>query len=135
MSGRVFWTIVEKYTEDINDLSLVWRIQGARLLADKLSQQRARQRGKEDASLAEISGAFSSILPEAHSKASDLMAFELEEEQRELVYPTGALTGIEIFRPCENAAAENPTVGDFLRRISTQDADFTLLARFLAPGE
>lgn len=53
--------------------------------------------------------------------------------RRMLVYPTGALSGIEIFRHYELVARANPMVGEFLTRISSEDADFTPVAALFHP--
>lgn len=53
--------------------------------------------------------------------------------RRMLVYPTGTLSGIEIFRHYELAARTNPTVAEFVARISSEDADFTPVAALFHP--
>jgi len=53
--------------------------------------------------------------------------------RRMLVYPTGTLSGIEIFRHYELAAQSNPTVGEFVARISSDNADFTPVAALFHP--
>ncbi len=53
--------------------------------------------------------------------------------RRMLVYPTGTLSGVEIFRHYELAARPNPTVAEFMARISCEDADFTPVAALFHP--
>lgn len=55
--------------------------------------------------------------------------------RRMLVYPTGALTGVEIFRHYGLFAATNPTVYDFLHRISTCEVDFVRLQHHFQPDD
>lgn len=88
---HVFWTIAEQVAEKLNDRSLTWRIYDARHLAGALSQHRARQRGREDSTLAEIYDTLGVLLPEARHLMAEVMALEIEEERRALEpYPLGA---------------------------------------------
>lgn len=55
--------------------------------------------------------------------------------RRMLVYPTGTLTGVEIFRHYELRVASNPRVVDFLHDISADDVEFTSLSHYFQPDD
>ena len=71
-----------------------------------------------------ISKAMALLYPEHSDRISYVYA-----SRRMLVYPTGAVSSVEIFRHYESLARSDKTIDEFLREISSDGADFTSVAQ------